>query len=1772
MYLCFSKTPALSVSGTIKPFDEKNDGTLIGQGIGMVALKRLADAERDGDQVYAVIKGMGSSSDGRFKSIYAPRVEGQVDAMHRAYAAAGLSPESVRLLECHGTGTPIGDMVEVEALKQVFGAYGLPNQSVAIGTVKSQIGHTKCAAGAAGIIKAVLALHHRVLPPTINVTTPNRQMALADSPFYPNTQARPWITDPNSPVRRAGVSSFGFGGTNFHCVLEETPERLRAAATGWRRFAVYGWHAPSIEQLLTDMDSSPTRLADADAMPEDCHRVLIVAGRDDDIATQRRAARRYLEGDEADGLPVGVFVGKPGASTGLVAAMFAGQGSQYTDMGARTAVAFPAVLSAYEAMSAERGTAEERDSLGRRVFPSSAFDPAEISAQQARLRATEYAQPAIGALSQGQYEVLRSFGFAPHGAIGHSFGELTALWAAASLSDEAFRSLACRRGSAIAEAIADGDTGAMAAVAAGPDVVRDLVAERSDLSLCNFNGPEQVVVGGPTDAVSAFLELCSAEKIGARMLAVAAAFHTPLMAGAVEAFAGALESNMLKEPAFRVYANTIGARYGADEDANKTILSRQIVEPVHFADRVNEMYDDGFRVFVEFGPKSVLATMAAGCLQDRPDVTVLSVDHGQHTDGEFELLCAAARLVALGVPLTGLNSNVASRQAPAERSPATIQLNGAEYVPPRRRKAYEDALDHGYRIEREATTVEKAHNGIAQPEHLMRSGDSVAHQGDVESIDAPAAAASGAGIWQIAEQHLVMHRAYLSNQLSVADRLSDLLASEAHTGVRPEVISAIDAVARQSVAISDGHVHASDVLRSFAELESGAPPAVRPQHRLDHVRIAPYEPLSAVPNGTAPGEHNGHNRNGHETLAATPIAAPATAALVADVVPVTSEIPTDPDVIGEMLIEVIADKTGYPPDMLELGMHMEADLGIDSIKRVEILSSVQEKYPDVTAPEPERLFALETLNDVVDFIAEIGSAAAAPAKEAVGGPKAEGGSELVRREVQSVPLPASDHLDNAYGELPVVVIAGTDTPLAQSLAERLAEIGWTVHRATPQSDAQLLVWVMNDTTDVRGAEDDLVAANVFASQALPALAETAAGCHRVGFIVVTRCDGQLGMGAPERAGAVSAGVSGLVKTVGMEYPKVFSRLIDVAPNLPSAYAAALIERELADPDHALSEVGWSDRGRNTLRAGAARPADTGIPRGESFTSEDVIVFTGGGRGVVAECAVAVAATTAAQLLLVGRTALRDEPAWAVGVPDADLRHAYAAGTVDDDDKPSLREIDQTVRDILAQREVRATLKRISAQGNSVEYVSADVCDADALRSALSESADRITAIVHGAGTLMDKRLPDKTESSIRAVLGPKLRGFDNLLAAVDCDRLRSVVLFASVAGFYGNAGQSDYAMANEALAKLGVWLSHQHRDVAVGVVAWWPWEGGMVRPELANLFRERGIEMIDLDRGARICAVQLASSPGGPVVELVGAPEPPMVRRATNTVGEGITVRRDLAAVYTHPVLADHAIAGHIVMPAAFALGGMINTVSAVAGFEPRVWRDFSVLKGIVLDGSEPAELSYCINERDGEIAVLSRDPSGRPRYRLSVSDDTKLRPQPARRTLPERTNGVPVTSYHDGTMFHGPSLQGMQQILVDSEDQLIIECCVNEPPTGYPEYTTDFFDPVIADVALQVLGVWVRHHLGISCLPAAVARVDGYRRPDFGAPFIVIAENFRQPAPSIVVADIVVCDATGEVCCVVDSFRVIGNAALNEVFAAGADYVLDDAIAPALGTRTGKA
>ncbi|NQZ52330.1 MAG: polyunsaturated fatty acid synthase PfaA, partial [Moritella sp.] len=221
MYMSFSKTPAFTTNDDIRPFDDDSKGMLVGEGIGMLAFKRLEDAERDGDRIYSVLKGIGTSSDGRFKSIYAPRPDGQAKALKRAYEDAGFAPETCGLIEGHGTGTKAGDAAEFGGLTQHFGAASDKKQHIALGSVKSQIGHTKAAAGSAGMIKAALALHHKILPATIHIDKPSEALDIKNSPMYLNSETRPWMPREDGMPRRAGISSFGFGGTNFHIVLEE---------------------------------------------------------------------------------------------------------------------------------------------------------------------------------------------------------------------------------------------------------------------------------------------------------------------------------------------------------------------------------------------------------------------------------------------------------------------------------------------------------------------------------------------------------------------------------------------------------------------------------------------------------------------------------------------------------------------------------------------------------------------------------------------------------------------------------------------------------------------------------------------------------------------------------------------------------------------------------------------------------------------------------------------------------------------------------------------------------------------------------------------------------------------------------------------------------------------------------------------------------------------------------------------------------------------------------------------------------------------------------------------------------------------------------------------------------------------------------------------------------------------------------------------------------------------------------------------------------------
>ncbi|WP_115537932.1 type I polyketide synthase, partial [Frankia canadensis] len=449
IYLCFSKVSALSKSGTISPFSDDADGTLLGEGIGMLALRRLADAERDGNRIYAVIRGLGSSSDGRFKSIYAPRAEGQRVALDRAYADAECTPDSVELFEAHATGTAVGDRTELTALSGLLRDASDEKHYAALGSVKSQIGHTKGAAGAASLMKLALGLYHKVLPPTINVDRPNSAVDFGDAPFYVNIANRPWIRDPHRPVRRAAASAMGFGGTNFHVVLEEYSGDRTDLRVLHRTARAYLWHAPDTAALLELLRSGAPAVDGA--VPPDAARVGFAAADEETAEDLRELAIAQLERDlEATewSHPRGVHFRASGRTDVTVAALFAGQGSQYLDMGLEAAVNVPPVGAAFDEANAAFDGAPRR--LASIVFPPPVFDAAERQRQETALRATEHAQPAIGALSVGQYRYLHELGLRPAGFLGHSFGELTALHAAGAVDAEGFFRLARERGRAMA--------------------------------------------------------------------------------------------------------------------------------------------------------------------------------------------------------------------------------------------------------------------------------------------------------------------------------------------------------------------------------------------------------------------------------------------------------------------------------------------------------------------------------------------------------------------------------------------------------------------------------------------------------------------------------------------------------------------------------------------------------------------------------------------------------------------------------------------------------------------------------------------------------------------------------------------------------------------------------------------------------------------------------------------------------------------------------------------------------------------------------------------------------------------------------------------------------------------------------------------------------------------------------------------------------------------------------------------------------------------------
>lgn len=1062
MFMCFSKTPALSKTGHARPFDQSADGTSLGEGLGALVLKRLSDAERDGDRVYAVIRGVGTSSDGIGQAVYAPKAEGQVRCLKTAYEVAGVDPSTVELVEAHGTGTKVGDGIEVKALAEVYRESAEPNAGrwCAVGSVKSQIGHAKAAAGVAGLIKAALSLHHKVIPPTIKVENPAEEIAVSDSPFYVPTQPRPWPNNPDHP-RRAAVSAFGFGGSNFHAVLEE--HSAKASEIGWCDeidfWTLTGHSSAELAQMIEKTPDSAKwsalqrlaaqgRMASSGAS-QNLWRLAIVLKRDQNWSKLRQS---ILDGLSASNLAPGKVVSSPdgwflghGPATGRLALLFTGQGAQKLGMLRDAACRFP--LMAQTLDESDLAAGRPAGYLVSKIYPSHLWNDAAKARAEAELTLTDVAQPALAALGFGLARVLGDFGVAPHALAGHSLGELTALAAAGRILPKQVHNLVEVRGKAMSKAAASANArhgkGGMLAILAPESAWSELLSMApfaGQVTVANRNSPDQTVVAGSELILDELSKKLVERKIRLKKLPVDSAFHSPWVQEASRDLAAALASVTWRTSQRSVYQNTTALPYPDDPAKASSLLSNQLASPVDFVGMIRRMEADGCTTFLEVGPDSRLAGLIRQSLVKPESAEVFAISeiaesipakgildiartlarlwaggHGVSLE-KWQPVQTAARVAperkTLTVPLSGANLRpnpapmpVLVKPAPAPvvtqsqptlkhaetvvlKKPSTAEISEVHLATETKVAKIPSSPDSSkltssrFRLEATEPEFKSVSNRISPVSGSLELKE-INRMTPFETKALPAMAQPTAptntliALQKLMEQTAAVHAQFLSTQRHAQETVRMLLGGGGQAfqaAPEPQQTNGVHAYS------GNGN---GQYARSAAPMPTVAPEvpvAAAPKHVSEAV-VSTGMPIPAPTTVyTNPAPVVMEVEEAGDVFAAPAAWTPPTpVAVVSPVVAPVASTGSAPSALAGILLEIVSEKTGYPLEMLDLDQQLDADLGIDSIKRVEILSAIQERRSDLPHVRTDQFGALRRLRDVVDLLDATAPAAAAPA-------------------------------------------------------------------------------------------------------------------------------------------------------------------------------------------------------------------------------------------------------------------------------------------------------------------------------------------------------------------------------------------------------------------------------------------------------------------------------------------------------------------------------------------------------------------------------------------------------------------------------------------------------------------------------------------------------------------------------------------------------------------------------------------------------------------------
>ena len=1476
-YLLFSKAGALSPRGRCRPFDAAADGIALSEGVAMLVLKRLSDAERDGDRIYAVIRSIGSSSDGREKTLTVPAVRGQIRAMQRTYDSLEFSLSSVELVEAHGTGTVVGDRTELETLRTAFQSEGARPQSCALGSVKSQIGHTKGTAGLAGLIKVALALHNRVLPPTLvdDVAPALRDRSI---PLYLNTRARPWFHADTAP-RRGALSAFGFGGTNFHTVLEEYGKDSTALQD--RPAELFVFRAASRGELASQLTALEGRLAEvsqvrlvelAEALSRevvkqrgDC-RLAIVAKDLQGLRSQLATAASKLSHNEPFS-PLEPMLFGEAATPGAVAFLFPGQGSQYLNMLEELALCFPLMREVFEAADVVLNDALPKR-LSKVIFPPPAYSPSEETEQSRTLNQTWFAQPALGAAGYALFSLLKAVGIEPDVVAGHSYGEYVALCAAGAFSFSELMRISEQRGRAVQETQGT-ESVQMVAVQADVAAVSNLLHAHTGVAIAGANAPDQTIVGGERIPMESFLSSLDAAKIRYQKLAMSAGFHIPEARAAAERFVEALARAELQMPRWPVYSNLEAAPYATEPEAIRAILVRQLTQPLRFQEEIEAIYAAGVRIFVEVGPGNVLSGLVHRILGNQPAVILTTNKKGSDSGladylkviGWFYAAGRAVRLEKLfpacdrEIPelaellkgeeppkptewiVTGGSARplvqktpapaTAPRPAPAKTLAAATTGGSMPLPKPASPSAIGPTSSTSTSASRPNIDAFASGSDGPSPEATQRpvqpapSAAPPAALREVPAAPAPTAAlnvsrsgSAGDGQFeQVATAFQTTMQQFLDYQLESNRQRQELMG---------RFLDTQRAMVEVLLGSGNGrHLSGVSTVPAFT-----TPPRVAPVPSLREISHTPTETRTPVASFThvAPPEPQA------EDVAPVPQARDRHVSASAVVEPAEPEVapaPPQPEPaatssgasLHETLLALISKRTGYPPEMLELDQNLEADLGIDSIKRAEIFGGLLENLGlGQSDQEREEYFLtiskLRTLREVLAWLEEqtAGKHASQPAPATVEAEQTHSASEerelrrfLVRAvseplngavrqpRADEVVLLTEDHSGRAREEVAGLSAVGVKVAVVRHSPEcRVAAPGiYEADLTSRDGVRQLREWVSEqygkvttlchflplDSNSTASESLELKSLFMLATTFGPDLREKK-GC----LFAITGAGGKFGIdggGGEFRPGA--AAIPTFLKCLSYEWPEVSMKCVDLDPrDGDNVLAHILAEFSSADPK---VEVGYTS-GRRFVLETYESELNKQRPVRPPLDQSSIVLVTGGARGITAAICRELAARFRPTFILAGRSAVPEpEGPETLGLEGAaELKRAIVERRRNRSQLVTPGAVEGEYQAILRGREVRSNLDQLTSLGARCEYHSLDVRDSAAFEALIHSVYDRhgrIDGVIHGAGIVEDCMFVAKSPESFHRVFDTKIGPALVLARALRPESLRFLFFLTS---------------------------------------------------------------------------------------------------------------------------------------------------------------------------------------------------------------------------------------------------------------------------------------------------------------------------------------------------------------------------------------------------------